>query len=260
MGRESKFLLSLLGLLAGIFVTALALRLFIPRPPEGAGPDIHTLSFNPFAETVPPPDLTPSPEKRPLQRVATISDTTQTQTRFQNIEASFEPSFEQADQEDFSLPAMKIDDPPTLEAVDETPALDSQESGVKQFPDIENKNAPWQIPTAVETLPEAPSATAVDNVNSQLPPQSLPIANSPPQTAITKPMKKLSPGMLYDVQEGDSWWQLAETAYGDGRYYRSLFAWNKALEPRVSLSPGTTLEIPQANQLQLAWPRLIPAE
>ena len=94
MGRESKFLLSLLGLLAGIFVTALALRLLIPRPPEGAGPDIHTLTFNPFAETVPPPDLTPSPERKTLQHVDTIGDTSQTQTRFPNIEASFEPSFD----------------------------------------------------------------------------------------------------------------------------------------------------------------------
>lgn len=265
MGRESKFLLSLLGLLAGIFVTALALRLFIPRPPEGAGPDIHTLTFNPFAETVPPPDLTPSPEKKPLEHVDTIGDASQTQTRFPNIEASFEPSFEQADQEVFSLPAMRIDDPPTLETVDktpadETPAIDPLESGVKRFPDIEKKNAPWQKPKTVQTLPEAPLAKTVDNVNSQLPLQSPPIANSPPQTSITKPTKKISPGMLYDVQEGDSWWQLAEIAYGDGRYYRSLFAWNKTLQPRVSLSPGTTLEIPQTNQLQLAWPKLIPAK
>ena len=260
MGRESKFLLSLLGLLAGIFVTALALRLFIPRPPEGTGPDIHTLTFNPFAETVAPPDLTPSPEKKPLRHVDTFGDASQTQTRFPNIEASFESSFEQADQEGFPLPVIKVDDPPTLEAVDETPAHDAKTSGVKGFPDNEKKNAPWQIPKTVQTLPEAPSLKAADNVNSQLPPQPPPIANSPPQTSITEPMQKISPGTLYDVQEGDSWWQLAETAYGDGRYYRSLFAWNKTLQPRVSLSPGTTLEIPQANQLRLAWPRLIPAK
>ena len=177
MGRESKFLLSLLGLLAGIFVTALALRLFIPRPPEGAGPDIHTLTFNPFAETVPPPDLTPSPEKPPLRHSDTLSDASQTQTRFPNIEASFEPLFEQADREDLPLPVIKVDDPPTLEAVDETPALDAQKSGVKRFPDNEKKNAPWQIPKTVRTLPEAPSAKAADNVNSQLPPQPPPIAN-----------------------------------------------------------------------------------
>ena len=254
MGRESKFLLSLLGLLAGIFVTALALRLLIPRPPEGAGPDIHTLTFNPFAETVPPPDLTPSPERKTLQHVHTIGVTSQTQTRFPNIEASFEPSFDQTEQNDFPLPAMKRDDPPTLEAVDKIPVLGSQK------PDVEKNDAPWQMQKTVKSFPEDSSAKAADNVNSQLPPQPLPIANSPLQTSTTKPKKKLSPGMLYDVQEGDSWWQLAESAYGDGRYYRSLFAWNKTLQPRVSLSPGTTLEIPQANQLQLAWPRLIPAE
>ena len=92
MGRESKFLLSLLGLLAGIFVTALALRLLIPRPPEGAGPDIHTVTFNPFAETVPPPDLTPSPEKKTPWP---SSDTEQSEPRFSSIEASFEPSLNQ---------------------------------------------------------------------------------------------------------------------------------------------------------------------
>ena len=260
MGRESKFLLSLLGLLAGIFVTALALRLLIPRPPEGAGPDIHTLTFNPFAETVPPPDLTPSPERKTLQHVNTIGDTSQTQTRFPNIEASFEPSFDQTEQNDFPLPAMKRDDPPTLEAVDKIPVLGSQKPGVKKFPDVEKKDAPWQMQKTEKLFPEASSAKAADNVNSQLPPQPLPINNLPLQRSTTKPKKNLSPGMLYDVQEGDSWWQLAESAYGDGRYYRSLFAWNKTLEPRVSLSPGTILEIPQANQLQLAWPRLIPAE
>ena len=212
MGRESKFLLSLLGLLAGIFVTALALRLLIPRPPEGAGPDIHTLSFNPFAETVPPPDLTPSPEKKTLQREATTHDAPETQTRFPNVEASFEPS----------VPY-------------------NQEPGIKRSPDVEKKNAPWQKQETIQTFPEA-STQAIDNVNSQLPPQSPPIAISPPQTTTTKPIKKLSPGMLYDVQEGDSWWQLAESAYGDGRYYRSLFAWNKTLQPRVSLS---------------LWPRLL---
>ena len=259
MGRESKFLLSLLGLLAGIFVTALALRLLIPRPPEGAGPDIHTLSFNPFAETVPPPDLTPSPEKKTLQREATTHDTPETQTRFPNVEASFEPSFDQTSPNDVRLPATKLDNPPTLEPIHTIPVPYNQEPGIKRSPDIEKKNAPWQKQETIQTFPEA-STQAIDNVNSQLPPQSPPIAISPPQTTTTKTIKKLSPGMLYDVQEGDSWWQLAESAYGDGRYYRSLFAWNKTLQPRVSLSPGTTLEIPQANQLQLAWPRLIPTE
>ena len=41
MGREATFLLGLLGLLAGAFVGLLSLKLFVPRPPVGAGPDIQ---------------------------------------------------------------------------------------------------------------------------------------------------------------------------------------------------------------------------
>ena len=275
MGRESKFLLSLLGLLAGIFVTALALRLLIPRPPEGTGPDIHTITFNPFSETVSPPDLTPRPENNSPQQETIVSDVEQKQQQFPNIEASFEPSYVQTQTNELPLPAIKLDTPPTLEPVNKTlspdvqapdvqapdvQAPDVQAPDAKKFPNVEHQNAaPWQTEEAIQPFPEA-STKSVDSVNSQLPLQPPPIANSLPQRSTTKPIKKLSPGMLYDVQEGDSWWQLAESAYGDGRYYRSLFAWNKTLQPRVSLSPGTTLEIPQMNQLQLAWPRLIPSK
>ena len=33
------------------------------------------------------------------------------------------------------------------------------------------------------------------------------------------------PGETYVTQPGDSWWSLAERAYGDGRLYRAIFAW-----------------------------------
>ena len=126
MGRESKFLLSLLGLLAGIFVTALALRLLIPRPPEGTGPDIHTMTFNPFSETVSPPDLTPRPENNSPQQERTVSDVEQKQPRFPNIEASFEPSYVQTQMNELPLPAIKLDTPPTLEPVNKTLSPDVQ--------------------------------------------------------------------------------------------------------------------------------------
>ena len=41
MGRETKYLLALLGLLAGVFFGVVSLKLFVPRPPAGAGPDVH---------------------------------------------------------------------------------------------------------------------------------------------------------------------------------------------------------------------------
>jgi nucleoid-associated protein YgaU len=55
---------------------------------------------------------------------------------------------------------------------------------------------------------------------------------------------------------GDSWWDLAERAYGDGRLYRALYAWNRVVDPRVTLAPGTRLEIPSRERLEAAWPRL----
>ncbi|MFM8986174.1 MAG: hypothetical protein ACKONH_08980 [Planctomycetia bacterium] len=41
MGRETKILLGFLGLLAGVFVGVLSMKLLVPRPPAGAGPDVH---------------------------------------------------------------------------------------------------------------------------------------------------------------------------------------------------------------------------
>jgi 5'-nucleotidase len=64
----------------------------------------------------------------------------------------------------------------------------------------------------------------------------------------------------YVANPGDSWWDLAERAYGDGRLYRALFAWNRVIDPRVSLTPGTRLEIPPRARLEAAWPKLMPAE
>jgi nucleoid-associated protein YgaU len=64
----------------------------------------------------------------------------------------------------------------------------------------------------------------------------------------------------YVAAVGDSWWSLAERMYGDGRYYRALFAWNRAVNPRVSLVPGTPLELPPLSKLAVAWPALVPDE
>jgi nucleoid-associated protein YgaU len=57
---------------------------------------------------------------------------------------------------------------------------------------------------------------------------------------------------------GDTWWSIAERAYGDGRLYRALFSWNRRLDPRVSTTPGTRLEIPPQPKLAAAWPKLMP--
>jgi hypothetical protein len=56
MGRETRILLGLLGLLAGLFVGVLSLKLLVPRPPAGAGPDVHgDVAFPVRQALVPPP-------------------------------------------------------------------------------------------------------------------------------------------------------------------------------------------------------------
>ena len=62
----------------------------------------------------------------------------------------------------------------------------------------------------------------------------------------------------YVTAPGDTWWSIAERAYGDGRLYRALFSWNRRLDPRVSTTPGTRLEIPPQPKLAAAWPKLMP--
>jgi nucleoid-associated protein YgaU len=61
------------------------------------------------------------------------------------------------------------------------------------------------------------------------------------------------------ARPGDSWWSLAEAVYGDGRLYRAVFAWNRAIDARVSLVPGTAIELPSRDRLEAAWPALMPA-
>ena len=43
-----------------------------------------------------------------------------------------------------------------------------------------------------------------------------------------------------------------------GRLYRALYAWNRTLDPRVALLPGTRLDIPPVERLTAAWPGLVP--
>jgi nucleoid-associated protein YgaU len=66
------------------------------------------------------------------------------------------------------------------------------------------------------------------------------------------------PGSSYVTRPGDSGWSLAEKVYGDGRLYRAVFAWNRTLDPRVSLVAGTPIELPPRDRLEAAWPALVP--
>ena len=261
-------MLALLGLLAGVFVAALSLKLFVPRPPRGTGPDIHMTSSTAGTAIVPPPDLSPSPAAAAPWAVPP-DDATPAPSRFAAPE---EPSpspwaspTESEQPTSAPLTVLPSDEAPALAAIpseafpstaDETDRPLATASAATLVSNqvaatTEATTAPWQ-PQANSAFAAVATAGTLDRTSDA--PAFSPSPVSPPAPAVTP----IVPNQPYRVTEGDSWWDIAERAYGDGRLYRSLFAWNRALDPRVSLAAGTVLEIPPADRLELAWPHLMP--
>lgn len=308
MGRETRILLGLLGLLAGLFVGVLSLKLLVPRPPAGAGPDVHgDVAFQVPQEIVAPP--TPGPRVwgagvPPPQLVATVVPLPPTDS----------PQADQsADRDDLgSAPEFAIDPPATLTERAAAPATvdpfvaaagwhqptdtptattlaqddatdalagasaDTQAaSGVipasrfSRFEPAEVETASpaaFRAPVADATAAEAwPGVGGEPAFEPAAPAEEVaPVTGSrtfwPPQEP-TADAVAVAAGPIagsHVVATGDSWWSVAERAYGDGRLYRALFAWNRALDPRIALAPGTSLQVPPREQLEAAWPKLLP--
>lgn len=246
MGREIRILLALLGLLAGVFVGVLSMKLLVPRPPAGAGPDVHAdLASNESQDLVEPPrfgmrasdfasapPLTATPPESPAEPPVATGSRFATPTREPATTVTLDPGSSTGPRRDPFVAATSFETPATdPQAVEEPSATAEPSAPATRFA------APGSLPA--ETGPQTP-------FQAPLP--------TPP--AAVGPMA----GAGYVVQEGDSWWSVAERAYGDGRLYRALFAWNRQLNPRVTLAAGTPLEIPSRSRLAVAWPRFMPQE
>jgi 5'-nucleotidase/UDP-sugar diphosphatase len=253
MGRETKFLLALLGLLAGVFVGVVSLKLFVPRPPDGVGPDVHTdMAAAERQDLVEPPALDPPPPRIDPPRDDTYAGRG---SRFGNA-----GPVERGPRDPFVVPA-------SLEtALPELPG-DGRDlpppPGVSEFPQVARPAAPEPAPSATaQTAGVAPLGDPPPALGS---PPGQPVLEPPPaiEKRVSPPAASLSgpvPGEAYVTRAGDTWWSIAERAYGDGRFYRGLFAWNRAVSPRVTLAAGTRLEVPPVARLAAAWPALAPRD
>jgi nucleoid-associated protein YgaU len=240
MGREKKLLLTLLCLLSGTFVGVLSAKLLVPRPPAGAGPDVHAEAIvAPSDEIVEPPALSERPAAPLVSRVG----------------------FE----ERIPVPAALVADPEAVPvaaatssrfaAVADEPAADgvamaaapANEEGVTGMAVEPPPSRQRRDPFVSRAAPEEPVVPTVGGRAFEPSPPA-PVASSSPV-----------PAGAYEAVAGDSWWSLAERAYGDGRLYRALFAWNRAIDPRVSLVAGTRLDVPPRQRLEASSPNLIPA-
>ena len=63
------------------------------------------------------------------------------------------------------------------------------------------------------------------------------------------------------VKDGDSFWSIAQSNYGDGRFFRALYETNRRLVPGFEdLVPGVELQLPTKEQLIEKYARLCPAD
>ena len=241
MGRETKILLALLTTLAGVFLGVLSMKLLVPRPPIGAGPDVHVdVADAEQHELVDPPS--PSP---PAFGPATGSP------------AAGGASFADAGP---LVPPRSPEREFTPEAGDLLPPPMALEPPVGQSPGTSSSTVEIAAsgPVAAAAVPATPPRRDpfVAPAGLQQPIPQQPITQQP----ITESAPMPTSAAAYVASPGDSWWGLAERTYGDGRFYRALFAWNRKIDPRVSLAPGTRLEMPSRARLEAAWPKLMPAE
>ena len=218
MGREKKMLLALLSVLACAFVGVLLTKLLVPRPPTGAGPDVHAEDSAAQSH-----DLVEPPAFSSGGGSESTSSFAESRSRRTTSDFGGGPRFSNSAGE------------ASAQAASRESELMKQEL---------TKQDPFVRPAALE---QPLSAATLDAV------PVIPTGPSGPPSRSTG----VAAGSWYVAAVGDSWWSLAERAYGDGRLYRALFAWNRVLDPRVSLAPGTRLEIPPQSRLEAAWPKLV---
>ena len=228
MGREKKMLLALLSVLACAFVGVLLTKLLVPRPPTGAGPDVHAEdSAAQSHDLVEPPAFSSGGGSE--------SNTSFVESRSRRTTSDFGggPRLSNSAGEASAQAAS-----PPFE-------LTKQELTKEELTKEElTKQDPFVRPAALEQPLPAATLDAVPVI---------PAGPSGPPSRSTG----VAAGSWYVAAVGDSWWSLAERAYGDGRLYRALFAWIRELDPRAPLAPGTRLEIPPQSRLESAWPKLV---
>ena len=239
MGRETKILLGILGLLAGVFMGVLSMKLFVPRPPAGAGPDIHTEIADTAAahDLVEPPRLTmrasdfaAAPPLVPAAATApeaprSAPTAADPRDRYATGESGFDRTVISGAPE--AEPTPPRYDPSVAPA-----SFDGAAASPSSFGQVDPPAAAGRVDDARQPFP----------LDGQLP-------SGPPPSP-------LAGGHV--AQPGDTWWSLAERAYGDGRLYRAVYAWNRVRDPRITLAPGTPLQLPSLADLTAAWPQLMP--
>lgn len=297
LGRETKILLALLGTLSSGFVGVLGSKLFVPRPPNGAGPDVHL----PARDHDDGPIVDP-PSFAKLGRSMFSATDSASESAADGTESADDAGAVSGDE------SANLLEPPSFLSSEPTPDMAGGDTGLEdssgdlgpsddpesRFPRssfgvVEESgdagsglgsgdtrgdgafNAEGEAladgsagesavsfdsmaMTELDGPPGRFGSTAAETTFGGGGDLGAPAAFLPPPDALP-----IAAGS-HVVTTGDTWWSIAERAYGDGRLYKLLFAWNRAIDPRVSLAVGTQLEVPPLNSLSTAHAGLLPKD
>lgn len=113
---------------------------------------------------------------------------------------------------------------------------------------------------STETDARQPDESSVIAQTSAFEPvEAASVPRTPPAGKDTKITAKV--GQTYTSQKGDSLWTIAQTVYGDGRYFRALHEMNHdTLSHADSIAAGTLLTVSTVEQLQRDYPDLCPKQ
>ena len=256
MGREAKILLGFLGLLGGVFCGVLAMKLFVHRPPTGVGPDVPgVLAAGRESRTSGDGPVSGLPARAfaaapPLMSVAAQAPPNDAVARGDELQG---PEHESA------LGSRRFEAALESQPVETASRFSDRGADVGDLPrDVFVKPVGFEDAVSLPVGDVSPASSPVGKGGATAPAgQAVAAPAVAGQALVATGATALVSG--YEVQPGDSWWRVAERVYGDGRLYRALFAWNRAIDPRVALVPGTRLEVPPLGRLVTVWPRLVPA-
>lgn len=113
-----------------------------------------------------------------------------------------------------------------------------------------------KLPAQLAKPAFSPSATAPPPVETKVIP-------APPAPKKPQPLKKQQPlgPHEYRVQTSDSLWSIALDHYDDGRFFRALHEHNiDRITSADRLEPGTTLVVPEVDELTRRYAKLCPAD
>ncbi len=106
--------------------------------------------------------------------------------------------------------------------------------------------------------PRAPRAATAEAEGTAEPGWTDPAAA---RRAPTDSAGELPPGEAYVVGPQETFWTIAQKAYGNGGYFKALYEHNRQQHPRADqLRPGDELALPPVETLEQLYPDLIPRQ